>query len=116
MVACLEGCITGCIAGVGANAGPGCKLLDAMGTGSWFRAVRFARGAGIAGIATDCSTGCGPVGGAVETGMTCCITCWGGMGRCVTGAGVDSKGWDVDGSISICPACTGDGKSKKGFA
>lgn len=119
---CAERCGTGCIAGAGANAGPGCSLTDlgAMGTGPWSCAVRFARGAGITGVVVGCSIGCGPVGGAVDTVMTCCLSCGGGIGQCTTGAGVgddwvDSDSWEVDGNMSACLACTGCGKSRKGF-
>lgn len=116
-----EGCGTGCIRGAGANAGPGCSLTDlgAICTGPWSCAVGLARGAGITGVAVGCSIGCGPGGGTVETRMTCCITCGGGIGGCSTGAGVgnwvDSDSWEVDGSMSACLACTGCGKSRKGF-
>lgn len=91
-----------------------------MGTVPWSCAVGFARGAGITEVAVSCSIGCGPVGGAVETGMTFCHTCGGRIGRCTTGADVgddwvDSDSWEVDGNMSACLARTGCGKSRKGF-
>lgn len=56
----------------GANARPGCSLtnLGAIGTGHWGCAV-------------------GPVRGAVEPGLTCCITGRGGIRGRAIGAGVE---------------------------
>ena len=81
---------TYCITGAGCNTCPGCSLTDlsAVGIGRWSCAGWSAGEAVVTGMVADFSVGCGPAGGAVETGLTCCITCGWGLRGCITGAGV----------------------------